>query len=278
MSVIPTTRPHQVPTEGDPPGLVGPDDPPAFQERNPEGRAPVLVLADHAGNALPGSLGRLGLQPEQLDWHIAYDPGIDCLFDQVIERLDAPGLRHGYSRLIIDPNRRLDDPTSICVISDGVIIPANRGLSAADVADRAAAFFHPYHQAIDARLNRFLRAGQVPALVSLHSFTPVMRGFRRPWQVGVMWAEDGRIAEPLIAALRAQGLCVGDNEPYSGRTAHGFTVESHAIARGLPNVLIEVRQDLIETRDRSRQWGDRLADALAPILADPALYRTEAAA
>ena len=93
-----------------------------------------------------------------------------------------------------------------------------------------------------------------------------------------MWADDGRIAEPLIRTLRDQGLTVGDNEPYSGRTAHGYTVETHAIARGLPNVLIEVRQDLIETRDRSLQWADRLADALAPILADPALYRVAEAA
>ncbi len=278
MSVIPQSRPQDAPAIGDLPGLIGPEDPPTFQEWNPAGSAPVLLLADHACRTMPTALGRLGLLPEQLDWHIAFDIGIDCLFGRVVERLDAPGLRHGYSRLIIDPNRHLDDPTSICVISDGVIIPGNRGLTPEAAAERAAAFFHPYHQAIDARLNRFLRAGQVPALVSLHSFTPVMRGFRRPWQVGVMWDQDGRIAEPLMKALRDQGLCVGDNEPYSGRTAHGYTVETHAIARGLPNVLIEVRQDLIETRDRALQWGDRLADALAPILADPALYRMETAA
>ncbi|MGP1396761.1 MAG: N-formylglutamate amidohydrolase [Inquilinaceae bacterium] len=256
------------------PSLIGPDDPPPFSLVNPDGKARVLLVADHAGAAIPASMDRLGLGDAPMERHIAYDIGIGWLTGRLATLLDAPAMMHNYSRLLIDPNRPLDDPTSICAISDGVIVPGNRHVTAAEAAARAASFFHPYHQAVDAAIGRWLDRGVAPAIVSLHSFTPEMRGFPRPWQVGILWGKDGRMAEPLIAALaRDPALCVGDNEPYSGLNMHGYTIETHALARGLANVLIEVRQDQIETESDAHAWADRLAAPLAAILDDEVLYR-----
>ncbi len=254
--------------------LLGPDDPPPFGLVHPHGRAPVLLVADHAGRAIPRSLGRLGLDAAALDRHIAYDIGIVALTRRMAERLDAPALMFHYSRLVIDANRSLDDPTSICAISDGTVIEGNRDIGPDEAERRASELFRPYHAAIEAMIERRLGEGITPAVVSLHSFTPSMHGLARPWHIGVLWAEDGRIAEPFMTALaRDPRLCIGDNQPYSGRDRHGFTIETHALSRGLANVLIEVRQDLIETEEAATAWADRLVEALAPILADPALTR-----
>lgn len=258
--------------------LIGPDDPPAFTHLNPDGRARALLLADHANAAIPRSLNRLGLGDVPLQRHIAYDIGTRVVTERLSELLDAPAMVHGYSRLLIDPNRELDDPTSICVISDGVVVPGNRDLDGADVAARAMAFFHPYHDAVGAEIDRLTARDGPPAIISIHSFTPLLRGAERPWHVGILWGDDDRIPVPLIEALsRDPALMVGDNEPYSGRNKHGNTVENHAYPRGLPNALIEIRQDLVATEDDARRWADRLAEPLAAILADATVFEEVAA-
>jgi predicted N-formylglutamate amidohydrolase len=258
--------------------LIGSDDPPAFTHLNPGGRARALLLADHASAAMPRSLNRLGLGDVPLERHIAYDIGSRVVTEKLSELLDAPALVHGYSRLLIDPNRELDDPTSICVISDGVVVPGNRGLDAADVAARAMAFFHPYHDAIETEIDRLTARDGPPAIISVHTFTPLLRGAERPWHVGILWDDDGRMPVPLIEALRRDpALLVGDNEPYSGRNRHGNTVESHAYPRDLPNVLIEIRQDLVASDDDAKRWADRLAEPLAAILADTTIFEEVAA-
>lgn len=254
--------------------LIGPDDPPAFTVVNAESRRPVLLVADHASNAVPAALDHLGLGAEALGRHIAYDIGIAWLTRRLAALLGAPAILHGYSRLLIDPNRPLDDPTSICIISDGQVVPGNRALGGSAACERADALFHPYHATVAALLSARQQGDVVPALVSLHSFTPSLKGFPRPWHVGVLWAEDGRIPIPLMQALAADpALSVGDNQPYSGRHRYGYTVETHALAQGRANALIEVRQDLIDTQEKAEAWAERLARALAPILDEAALYR-----
>jgi len=254
--------------------LLGPDDPPPFELVNPDGKACALLVADHAGRAFPKSLGMLGVDMGALDRHVAYDIGIEAFSRRLAERLDATLVLHRYSRLILDPNRQLDDPTSICAISDGVIVPGNARLSREDEAARADAFFHPYHDAVAEQLDRIAARCPAPALLSLHSFTPVMRGFARPWQVGVLWRDDGRIPLPLMEALRRDPeITVGDNQPYSGRNEHGYTIHHHAEPRGLPHVLIEMRQDLIAADAAAEAWADRMAELFAPILADQDLYQ-----
>jgi predicted N-formylglutamate amidohydrolase len=259
-----------------PPALLGPDDPAPFEVFNPQGRRSALVICDHASRVVPRSLDGLGLDEAVLRRHVGWDIGAAEVSRLLATALDAPALLGGYSRLVIDLNRRLDDPTSICVISDGVVVPGNRGLAPAAVHRRVAAIFRPYHRAVAAAIAGFRGRGIVPAIVSVHSCTPVMRGVERPWHVGVLWDRDRRIATPLMGKLAADpALCVGDNQPYSGRDRVGFSIDGHARAAGLPNVLIEIRQDLIDTHHGAERWAGVLAPVLGEILADPGLYRAE---
>ena len=276
----PAEQPHPVtgpaPAHAAPPPLLGPGDPPPFTVLNPDSSSPVLFLCDHACRAVPKALGDLGLTEEEMCRHIAYDIGAAPLTKLLAARFGATAVLSGYSRLIVDPNRNLDDPTAIPVVSDDVLIPANRALDTQEVRRRVEAIFDPYHEAIAAQVAVRRARGQVPAIVSIHSFTPVMRGVARPWHVGILWDRDPRIPVPLMERLRADPRwCVGDNEPYSGRTTTGGTIETHATPAGLPNVLIEVRQDLIAVPEGGALWAQVLGDALEPILADPNLYRVE---
>lgn len=256
--------------------LLGPDDPPAFEIVNHAGAGRAVLICDHAGRAIPAGLGSLGLDQAALWRHIAWDIGIADVTRVLARHLDAPAVLAGYSRLVIDCNRRLDDPTSVAQESDGVRVPGNCGLTAADRAARAAGCFHPYHQAVERLIDGRLKAGLVPAVISMHSFTPVMNGFERPWHVGILWNRDPRLPVPLLERLaREPGICVGDNEPYTGRDEHGYSIYVHGQDLGLPHVLIELRQDLIDTHHGAEEWAGRLGDVFAELLADDDLYRVE---
>ncbi len=227
----------------------------------------LLLLCDHAANAMPPELGSLGLPPEQLERHIAYDIGAAEMTRALAGALGAPAVLSHFSRLLIDPNRGLDDPTLVMRLSDGALVPGNRHLDEAGVAERITRFYAPYDAAITAAIERALAAGHPPAIVSMHSFTPFWKQAARPWHVGVLWDDPGALAKLLIAALRREkDLVVGDNEPYAGGLP-GDTIDRHATRRGLPDVLIEVRQDLIATSHAARGWGLRLAAVLPGCLA-----------
>jgi predicted N-formylglutamate amidohydrolase len=256
--------------------LLGPDDPPPFELVNAGGAAPVLVLCDHASRAVPRALDGLGLGDADRARHIAWDNGAADLARDLARRLDAPLALAGYSRLVIDCNRALDDPTSIPLISETTVVPRNRSIAQEEARARAEACFHPYHRCIVDLLDRFAARGVVPAILSIHSFTPVYKGVARPWQVGILWNRDPRIPLPLIEALgRIDGVVVGDNLPYSGRDEYGYTTETHAAARGLPHALIELRDDLVRSAEDVARWGARLVDVLTPILADSSVRRVE---
>ena len=255
--------------------LLGKDDPPAFEVLNPEGAAPVVFLCDHASNRIPRALDGLGLAPADLERHIAWDIGAAAITRRLAAHFNAPAVLAGYSRLVIDCNRRLEDEQSILSLSDGTTIPGNRNLTGEDSAARVDACFEPYHRACTAVLDAVeARGGEVPAVVMMHSFTPVMNGALRPWHAGVLWdGEDGRMALPLLRALRARdGLHVGDNEPYSGTSRHGYTMPAHAARHGRANVQIEVRQDLIADEAGIERWSAVLIGALTDVFADPSLY------
>ena len=233
--------------------------------------AGVLVICDHASNALPPDYGSLGLKREALARHIAYDIGAASLARALASRLNAPAVLSAFSRLLIDPNRGTDDPTLVMRYSDGAIVPGNARIDAAEIARRRERFWAPYREKIAATVEAMLASGEPPALVSIHSFTHVWRGTQRRCKVGVLWDLDGRIAKPLLEALHAEPDLsphgIGDNEPYDGALA-GDTIDAVATARGLANALIEVRQDLIAEPAGAAAWADRFARLLKPILAD----------
>ena len=242
---------------------------------NPAGRAPVLLICDHAGRATPGWLGDLGLSERERARHIGWDPGAAAVTRVLANRLDAPAVLCHVSRLVIDPNRKPGEPTSIPRVSDGTVIPANQHVSADERRRRYRLSFLPYHRTI-ARLLAGLRRSRVrhPAIVSVHTCTDVMGGLWRPWHVGVLFNHDQRLARPVLDGLRRdRALSVGANQPYSGRIHNGYSVPFHAERNRLPHVTFEVRQDLLRTDEQTRSWGDRLAEALAPPVADDTLYR-----
>ena len=238
----------------------------------------LLLLCDHASNALPARYGRLGLDPAQFERHIAYDIGAATVTRTMAAILKAPALLTTFSRLLIDPNRGSNDPTLVMRISDGAIVPGNAAVDAAEVAARTAAFWQPYRDRIDETLDAMLATGRVPAVVSIHSFTPSMKGVARPWHVGLLWDDDPRLALPLARALAREPSLqppmerIGDNEPYDGALP-GDTMDIHATRRGLANVLIEVRQDLIGDEASASNWGVRLAQVLAPVMRRPDIGR-----
>ena len=256
--------------------LLGPDDPPAVTIENPHGGAPLLVVCDHASNAIPASLHGLGLTECELYLHIALDIAAADLASRLTLLLDAPAVLSGYSRLVIDCNRRLDHETSIVTESDTIPIPGNKGLDETQVMQRRQEIFWPYHQKIGSGITGFAAKGIKPAIISVHSFTKEFAGEQRPWQIGILWDQDPRIAKPLIDALRSHSeLNIGDNLPYSGRQHFGYSIETHATETGLPNILIEVREDIICEPDDAQRMAEILSHALGPILADPGLYRSE---
>ena len=233
--------------------------------------AGALIICDHAANAVPPEYDSLGLPREALERHIAYDIGAAEVTHALAAELGAPAVLSTFSRLIIDPNRGLDDPTLVMRISDGAIVPGNAYADAREVARRAARFWDPYRGAIAATVEAMLATGEPPAIISIHSFTGVMRGVPRPWKIGLLWDSDERIPKPLIEALAAEPDLsadeVGDNEPYAGALP-GDTIDAIATSRGLANVLIEIRQDLVAEKNDAIAWARRIARLLQPILAE----------
>lgn len=254
--------------------LLGPDDPPAATILNPEGGAPAVLLCDHASNRIPAVLDQLGLDEAARARHIAWDIGAAEVARHLADMLDAPALLSGYSRLVVDCNRTLDDPTAMRQISDGSIVPGNRGLDANARSQRADACYWPYHRAVTATIEQIAARGIVPAIVSIHTCATVMKGVERPWHIGVLSNADRRMADLLIAELaRDSALCVGDNEPYSGLDPHGYSIETHALPTGRPNVLLEIRQDLVDTQHGAQHWASLVGRALQAVMEHPELVR-----
>ncbi len=228
----------------------------------PHGRSCFVLVCDHASRLLPADHGNLGLEPADLHRHIAWDIGAADVTRALSAELDAPAVLSGYSRLLVDCNRAPDDPSRCPESSDGTAIPGNHGLTPAEKDARDRRFAAPYHRAVDRMVQEAeRRLGHPPAIVSVHSFTPVFQGRERPWHVGILWNEvDGRLALPVMNLLRTDAaLCVGDNQPYSARQPEGLTMRRHAEEPGLPHILFELRQDLIDTPDGATAWAHRLA-------------------
>jgi predicted N-formylglutamate amidohydrolase len=228
---------------------------------------PLLIICDHAANALPRDYGTLGLEEGAFAAHIASDIGAAEVTRTLAAAFSAPAILARWSRLLIDLNRGTDDPTLVMQLSDGRIIPGNRALAASEIEHRIAQFHAPYHRAIATGLSQSRAAGFVPTIISMHSFTPIWKGERRPWEVGVLWDRDGRLAQPLLRELAAAGFVVGDNQPYSGEL-ESDCLHVHGTMNGFPHVLIEIRQDLIGTPEAARAFARRLEPTVARALTD----------
>jgi predicted N-formylglutamate amidohydrolase len=247
--------------------LLGSDEPPPVELVNADGGSSAVLVCDHASNRVPRQLGSLGLDAVQLATHIGWDPGAADVARQLSALLDAPLLLSGYSRLVIDCNRPLRSAGSIAEQSDGVPVPGNRGLSPLERESRINALFRPYHDAIARLLDG--RTRRPSLLLSIHSFTPVLDGRPRPWYIGVSHWRDRRLAALMLDVLARSGdFTVGDNEPYPIDDDVDYTIPVHGEGRGLPSVMIEIRQDGIRTAAGTAAWAARLAEAYRMIEAE----------
>ncbi len=229
-----------------------------------------LLIGDHAGLAIPRSLGDLGLAAGDRCRHIALDLGVRELGEALGERLQAPFVRQHFSRLVCDCNRNPRDPEWAPVISDGTPIPGNRNLAEKDRQARCAAIFEPYHAAIAAALEAREAKSASTILVSLHSFTPNMSGEQRPWDIGIL--HDGRedaYALDVLDYLRGmEGLCIGDNQPYKMDDTD-YTVPRHAYPLGLFYIEVEVRQDHLADEAGVERFAEVLHEGLTAVLPKP---------
>jgi predicted N-formylglutamate amidohydrolase len=249
--------------------LLAPDERSVALALNPGAASPFLLLGDHAGREIPVSLAGLGLPKAELDRHIAWDIGIAGYGALLSEALDAPFIRQRFSRLVIDCNRDPARADAIPEVSDGAQIPGNRGLSPADRQARVAEIAEPYHAAIAAELDARAARGLPTTLVSLHSFTPRMNGFERPWRFGVLHADNSPYSKAVLARLRAEfgEALVGDNQPYTMDEVD-FTIPRHAGGRGLDYLELEVRQDLIADPTGQAEIAAVVARLLPAALSD----------
>ncbi len=245
--------------------LLTDDDPLPFVIINDESTSPVLLVCDHASRRLPAALGNMGLDPFALRCHLALDIGAAALTGRLAKKLSLTAVLCQYSRLVVDCNRQLMDPGAFLEFGDGIVVTGNRNLHAADKKIRADEIYWPYHNAVASQVERLVAAGQPPVFVSLHSFTPVINGQYRPWEVGVLWDTDRATAEIFMQDFRAAGFHVGDNEPYSGKSPQDFTVDHHAESIGLPHVGVEIRQDLIDDDEGVRRIGAVLQRIIASL-------------
>jgi len=253
--------------------LIGADEPASVEVLPVDPAFAALLVCDHATNRIPASLQGLGVTPANLKTHFALDIGAADIVRHLSRRLRLPAVMTCYSRLVVDCNRALTDPSAFPVCLEHIRVPGNENLDHEARTARADTFFWPYHHMIREQLTRLEAIATAPALIAIHSFTPSFNGRLRPWHIGVLWDKDPRIPLPLLEALRrVEGVIVGDNEPYSGKHPHDFTVDHHAEAEGLAHVSIEIRQDEIDSPEGVAYWGDLLAEALVPILSSSELY------
>lgn len=254
------------------PPLLGRGEPPPLQVSNPDGPSPFLLVCEHAGNAIPATLDALGLPDDERVRHIAWDIGAAAVAKGISDALDAPLFLQPYSRLVIDCNRPWDAQTLIPQVSDGTEVPGNSGLDDAQRRQRWDLVHQPFHGAIAQALDqRPLRA-----LVTVHSFTPVLRSNPEPraLHLGLLYdLRDSRLADAMFDALVAAEpeLLVERNQPYAIEGLSDYAIPVHGLQRGIPNVLIEIRHDLISTPAGQAEWSQRLTRALAALPIDALL-------
>ncbi len=233
--------------------------PAPYEVQNAGGQYPAVCLVEHARNLMPGEFGRLGLSATEQQQHIAWDIGIESVTRCLSDQLGVPSLYCLYSRLIIDVNRPLGHPELILEESDGVCIPGNRALPQAQRDVRQHEIYDAYHLAANALVQARLDVGVTPLVIGMHSCTPRLKnGNPRPWHIGLSTYDSDAVMTEMASLLKAEGLDVGLHEPYDMRKYDGVSLDTHGRARGLHQVLIEIRQDLIGDATGALEWAKRL--------------------
>jgi predicted N-formylglutamate amidohydrolase len=254
--------------------ILSAGEPPSFRIETAKGRGRGLIICDHASFRVPRGLKDMGLKKTVLKQHIGWDIGAEDAALHISRRLDMPAVIAQYSRLVYDLNRAPQHHEAMLEESDHIKIPGNAGLSKKDRAQRVKEIYQPYHGKIEKLLTGFGRKKQVPLIIAVHSFTPQMDGFRRPWHISIMWNREAGIARRVVQEIHRlhPDILVGENQPYKmagDDRFPGSTIHRHAEARDIPYVFVEFRQDLIDTKEKAVRWAEIFLEAIQPVLDDP---------
>ncbi len=235
-------------------------DAPPVRVRNQAGAAPVLLVCEHASNFIPEAFSDLGLDAAARESHVAWDPGAAAVARGLAGLLDAPLVECQVSRLVYDCNRPPDADDAMPARSEVFDIPGNAGLTPEERQRRVTQYYLPFRDTVAAQLDKH-PAPQ--ALVTVHSFTPVFLGKPRDVELGILHDTDHRLADAMLAdAARHTTMLARRNDPYGPQHGVTHTLKEHAIGRGMLNVMLEIRNDLIRTPDQQ----DRVAGELAGLL------------
>ncbi|MEM7041518.1 MAG: N-formylglutamate amidohydrolase [Pseudomonadota bacterium] len=247
--------------------MIAADEGPTVEFHNLDGKGDIVLICEHANNRLPRSLGDLGLDAEALSSHIAWDPGAADVAKLMATALDAPLVLQRFSRLVYDCNRPPEAESAIPVRSEVFDIPGNVGLTTAGRQERVDAIYRPFRAAVASVLDHRIGGGVAPLVVTIHSFTPVYHGQRRSVELGLLHDVDRTLADVMLNATAGwTDLVVRRNEPYGPDDGVTHTLQVDAIARGLKNVMIEVRSDLIATPAEQEAMAARLSDLVKEAL------------
>ncbi|MGY4319118.1 N-formylglutamate amidohydrolase [Bradyrhizobium sp. JR3.5] len=245
--------------------VLSPSDPRPVEVVNAGGRADFVLVCEHAGAAIPQRFGNLGLPAAEMLRHIAYDIGAEAVARRLADRLDAPLFLQRYSRLVVDCNRPFSAPGCIPEVSDGRVVPGNLHLTEYQRRQRYGAIHEPFHREVAVFLDRRATAGSPAVLVAVHSFTPRLAGGPgRPWQLGVLSNRDRSFAERFLGSFQECNpttICAR-NEPYVVDDEGDYTIPVHGEARGLPHLLLEIRNDLISDPEGQHRWATLIANGL----------------
>ena len=219
-----------------------------------------MLVCEHASNHIPASYSNLGLADNLLDSHIAWDPGAAIVTRRLSEKLAAPALLGGASRLLYDCNRPTDAADAIPARSEIFEIPGNQEMSDSDRNARIDLFYRPFHAALERALDNHRLP---PVLVTIHSFTPVYRGHKRDVEIGILHDADPRLADAMMQlAPEFTDMVVLKNAPYGPDDGVMHTLKRHGIERGILNVMLEVRNDFLKTDEACYAIADMLAELL----------------
>lgn len=225
---------------------------------NISGDGDFVLVCEHASKFIPADMDQLGLAEDLLCSHIAWDPGALAVAQEMAIRLDSPLVAQRVSRLVYDCNRDRNAPDAIPQSSENNPIPGNQRLSKAERRARQDRYYQPFHDALGGCIDQRLAAGTRPAILTIHSFTPVYLGVNRPFDLGILHDEDSRFADAFLD-LDSHGLAVRRNEPYGPQDGVTHTLRAHGLARGLPNIMIEIRNTLIADAQTQQDMAVRLS-------------------
>ena len=236
---------------------------------NPSGKGEFLLVCEHASRFIPSEFQNLGLKEDVLHSHVAWDPGALGVAEEMSAHLDAPLVAQRVSRLIYDCNRPPESDGAMPAKSEVFDILGNVDLSPVQQQARIDQYYIPFQQTLKAQLDRHIEEVLPPVLITIHSFTPAYHGVARDFDIGILHDSDNRFADELLSSLSSESdykIC--RNEPYGPADGVTHTLVEHALPRGLMNVMIEIRNDIIATPQNQEKMAVMLSRHVTDVLTE----------